>query len=342
MVRLGIDATSVSAGGKGMSRVQRGIVEALREVGRHELVVFARHPEELAGAIPVTMRPSLRWEQLGLPRAVREHELDALLTWTERLPLRGRGRYIVWLFEPPTHRIRQNRLVGASTYQRGSDVVTLALWKSSLRRAALVLTGSNATRDAIREVAPRAWALYPGLDPIFSSGPVARDDRYVLHIASTDPRDDTETALAAFAGVRRRLGASVSLLVAGGRSVEGEGVTSLGRVTDAELVELYRGAAVYLDCSLYEGFGFQVLEAMACGTPVVAMRSTSIPELVGDAGILCEPHSPNETADALCRVLSEEALAAQLSSRGAERAARFTWQKTASDLAQAIDRLVGS
>jgi len=341
MVRLGIDATSVAPEGKGIARVQRRTVEALAALGRHELVVFARHPEELSGAVQVTDRPALRWEQLGLPRVFREHDLDALLTWTERMPLRGSGRYVVWLFEPPTHRIRQNRLVGVGAYQRASDLVTLALWKRSLRRAALVLTGSNATRDVIRDVAPRAWTLYPGLDEAFSPGAGSRDGRYILHIASNDPRDDTETALAALAEVRRRVGGVIGLLVAGGRRVEGEGVVSLGRVSDADLVDLYRGAAAYLDCSLYEGFGYQVLEAMACGTPVVATSVTSIPELVGDAGLLCEPSSPQAVADALCRVLSDEVLAADLRSRGAERAARFTWERTATDLANAVDKLVG-
>jgi len=342
MAKLGIDATSVAPGGKGISRVQRRTVEALRELGRHELVVFARHPEELSAAIRVTGSPALRWEQLGLPRVFREHDLDVLLTWTERLPLRGGGRYVVWLFEPPTHRIRQNRLAGAGAYQRASDIVTLALWKRSLRRAALVLTGSNATRDAIRDVAPRAWTLYPGLDAGYSPGVGSRNSRYVLHIASSDPRDDTETALAAFAEVRRRVDGDIGLLVAGGRRVEGEGVVSLGRVSDAELVELYRGAAAYLDCSFYEGFGFQVLEAMACGAPVVATSATSIPEIVGDAGLLCEPHSPQGMADVLVRVLSDEALAADLRRRGVERAARFSWERTASDLANAIDKLVAT
>jgi glycosyltransferase involved in cell wall biosynthesis len=342
MARLGIDATSVVPEGKGIARVQRRTVEALAALGRHELVVFARHPEELLGAIPVTARSALLWEQIGLPRVFREHDLDVLLTWTERLPLRGGGRYVVWLFEPPTHRIRQNRIVGAGAYQRASDLVTLALWQRSLRRAALVLVGSNATRDAIREVAPRAWTLYPGLDAMFTPGVGAHDSRYVLHIASNDPRDDTETALVAFAEVRRRVGSGIGLIVAGGRHVEADGVTSLGRVSDAELVELYRGAAAYLDCSLYEGFGYQVLEAMACGAPVVATRVTSIPEIVGDVGLLCEPDSPKDMAEALVRILSDEALAADLRHRGAERAARFTWEQTAHDLANAVDKLVAS
>jgi glycosyltransferase involved in cell wall biosynthesis len=332
--RLGVDATSVGPDGKGISRVQLGTVRALRALGRYELVVFARHPELLGEAVEVRDRPALRWEQRGLPRALREHRLDAMLTWTERLPLAGRGRLVVWLFEPPTHRVRQNRLSGASAYQRASDVVTLALWKRSLRRADVVLTGSDATRDAVRAVAPAARTLYPGLEPTFSPGP-GRPGRYVLVVASRDPRDDTSTALAAFALVRTA--EDVRLLVAGSaepRTVDG--AEFLGRVPDHELVDLYRGAAAYLDTSLYEGFGFQVLEAMACGAPVVATAVTSVPEVVGDAGLLCRAGAADELAEALLRVLRDEALAEDLRRRGLERAAAFTWERTAAQLADAI------
>src|SRR5207244_9910338 len=192
VARLGVDATSVAPEGKGISRVQRHTVEALRALGRHELVVFSRHPEELvAQSHKVSWKPALAWEQVGMRRVYRRYRLDALLTWSERLPLLGGGRFLVWLFEPPTHRIRQNRAAGAGLYQRASDLVTLALWKRSLRRAAHVFAGSDATRRALDVP---ATTLYPGLDPRFSprvSGSEPQS-RFVLYIASRDPREDTD------------------------------------------------------------------------------------------------------------------------------------------------------
>jgi glycosyltransferase involved in cell wall biosynthesis len=164
-------------------------------------------------------------------------------------------------------------------------------------------------------------------------------ERYVLHIGSDDPRDDTETALAAFAAARERTG--VRLLVAGGYSgAPRDGVEFLGRVSDEELLALYRGAAAYLDASLYEGFGFQVLEALGCGAPVVATRVTSIPEIAGDAALLVEPRAPAAMGDALVRVLEDEELAADLRRRGPERARAFTWERTAAELADAVDEVV--
>ena len=336
MARLGIDASSVAPEGKGIDRVQRGTVRSLAALGAHELVVFARHPEELpeVRAVVIRERLSVSWQQWGLPRAVRYHRLDAVLTWTERLPVLGQGRYVVWLFEPPLHRIRLNRQVGAGVRQRGSDLVTRALWKRSLRRAALVLTGSRATAEAIREIAP-ARPLYPGLDPRFAPGP-GREGRYVLHLASPDLRDDSGTAIAA----ARNAGAR---LVVAGRydGAVPEGVELLGRVSDDELVALYRGAAAFLDTSLYEGFGYQALEAMACGTPVVASATTSLPEIVGDAGLLCPPRDADAFAEALQRVLGDGALADRLRARGLERARQFTWDRTARALAEAVDEVVG-
>ena len=327
-------------------------MQALRALGRHELVVFARRPEAFDGveAICVTERPTLAWEQLGLPRAIRRYRLDAMLTWTERLPLPGKGRYLVWLFEPPTHRIRQNRLVGAGAYQYASDLVTLALWRRSLRRAAIVFTGSDATARAVEQAVPQTnvRTLYPGLEPEFRPGPGRDNGRYVLHLGSSDPRDDTETALAAFAAAQARLSRPATLVVAGGlgaradalRAQTGEQVEFRGRVSDEELVALYQGAAAYLDCSLYEGFGYQVLEAMSCATPVVASNVTSIPEIVGDAAVLCQPAAVAEFADALVRVLEDGELAVELRQRGLTRAGEFSWERTAVQLADAVDSLV--
>ncbi|HZB22259.1 MAG TPA: glycosyltransferase, partial [Gaiellaceae bacterium] len=267
--------------------------------------VFARRPEELAPvpAIRVRARPTIVWEQVGLARAMRAHRLDLLLTWSERLPLLGRGRYAVWLFEPPLHRIDQSRRVRAGWWQRGSDLVTLALWKRSLRTATGVFTGSAVTAAAVRDFAPSARALYPGLDPPFSDGGDVDVHRhrgpYVLHLGSNDPRDDTPTAIAA----ARTAGAR--LVVAGAYSGPSDGAELVGRVSDADLGALYRGAQAFLDTSLYEGFGYQLLEAMACGTPVVASNTTSIPELVGDAGVLCTPGDAASFATGLRRVADE-------------------------------------
>ena len=332
LLRIGVDATMVSSAGKGHARTQRHAVEALARQGELELVAFVRD-DAAAALLPVETvvvreRPSILWEQAGLP--LRARDLDAVLTWSDRLSLLPQPPTVIWLFESPVHRIEQNRRNGVGTYQRAADLLTSALWRRSLRGAAHVCFGSQATAGDVLTQLPglsgRTSIVYPGLAPGFAPGPAPDRGRYVLHLGSTDPRDNTAAAIEAsrLAGVR--------LIVVG------EG--GIGRVSDDELVGLYRGAAAFLDPTLYEGFGYGVLEAMACGAPVVASNRTSIPEVVGEAGLLCDPESPVELAGALRRVLEEPGLAEGLRRRGFAQAGRFSWSSTAAALQAALERVV--
>lgn len=106
-------------------------------------------------------------------------------------------------------------------------------------------------------------------------------------------------------------------------------VRECGYVTDAQLAALYRSSLAFVYPSLYEGFGIPPLEAMACGTVVVAADTSSIPEVVGDAGLLFDPQSPDEFVDALRLVLDDPARCAALIVRGRERANSFSWDRTA-------------
>lgn len=338
LLRIGVDARAVSPRGKGLARVQRHVVEALaRRPDAPQILAFATS-REAAALLPVETavvraRPSILWELAGLPRRARG--LDAVVTWTDRLGP-GLPPTVVWLYESPLHRIALNRETGAGAYQRAADLLTQALWKPSLRRAAHVVFGSQATAGEmlaeLPELRGRSSVVYAALAPGFEPGPAPDRGRYVFHLGSRDPRDNTETAIEA----ARRAGAR--LLVAGGARFDqrGAAVEFLGRVSDGELVELYRGAAAFLDPSLFEGFGYGVLEAMSCGAPVVASDTTSIPEIVGDAGLLCDPRSPDDLAAALRRVLDEPGLAEELRHRGLERAASFTWERAADGLLAAV------
>lgn len=105
----------------------------------------------------------------------------------------------------------------------------------------------------------------------------------------------------------------------------------LGRVPEADLPALYSAAAAFVFPSLYEGFGLPVLEAMACGAPVICSAVSSLPETAGDAALLVDPTDVDALAAALARVLVEPGLAADLRARGFAQAARFTWERTAAE-----------
>jgi glycosyltransferase involved in cell wall biosynthesis len=106
-------------------------------------------------------------------------------------------------------------------------------------------------------------------------------------------------------------------------------VTFTGFINDASLRALYSGARVYVCPSLYEGFGFTVLEAMACGTPVVCSSATSLPEVAGKAALYFDPHKPEEMATQLHSAFSDDAVRASLIANGYSNLLRFKWTETA-------------
>jgi glycosyltransferase involved in cell wall biosynthesis len=166
------------------------------------------------------------------------------------------------------------------------------------------------------------------------------DRPFILFVGTLEPRKNLPTLLRAFREVRERH--DVLLLLVGGRGwlwepildLIGElglrdPVRMLDGVTDEQLPAIHSAAAVFAFPSLYEGFGLPPLEAMACGTPTVVADTSSLPEMVGDAALLHPPTDHQALADALMRVLEDEALRADLRRRGLARAARFTWEEAA-------------
>jgi glycosyltransferase involved in cell wall biosynthesis len=116
-------------------------------------------------------------------------------------------------------------------------------------------------------------------------------------------------------------------------------VSFIGPVSDEELPSLYAGASVFLFPSHYEGFGLPVLEAMACGTPVITSNVTSLPEIAGDAAVVIDPVNTRKLIDAMIRVLTNEALAKELRQKGLDRARRFTWEETARQTLQVYKKV---
>jgi glycosyltransferase involved in cell wall biosynthesis len=111
----------------------------------------------------------------------------------------------------------------------------------------------------------------------------------------------------------------------------------VGAVPEAKLPSLYRGAEALIFPSLYEGFGLPVLEAMACGTPVVTANATAMPEVAGDAALLVDPNSVEQIARAMEQIVSDTTLRQQLRHKGLRRAAEFSWPSTAARVRELIN-----
>ncbi len=169
-------------------------------------------------------------------------------------------------------------------------------------------------------------------------------ENYVLFVGAVEPRKNLETLIGAFGDIERSFG-NLHLIIVGPKGwlyesvfkkVEELGLTNkvhfTGFVADEELIYLYNGAQVFVYPSFYEGFGIPVLEAMACKIPVIVSNTSSLPELVGDAGMLVDPHSQEGFAEAMRKVLSDKDEAERLSEKGYLRSANFSWEKSAKAL----------
>lgn len=168
------------------------------------------------------------------------------------------------------------------------------------------------------------------------------DREYILYTGTLEPRKNILTIIRAFHAVKRELNVPHRLVLAGKKGwlyddvfaevralgLEHE-VIFTGYVPDEDLPFLYNGADLFVYPSFYEGFGLPPLEAMACGCPVVASNTSSLPEVVGDAGLLVDPRHHDELAAAMARVLGDSELARDMRRRGVERAATFSWDRCA-------------
>jgi len=122
--------------------------------------------------------------------------------------------------------------------------------------------------------------------------------------------------------------------------LEGQ-VLLAGYVPDADLPALLSGALAFVFPSLYEGFGLPVLEAMACGTPVICSNTSSLPEVAGDAALLVDPREPEALAQAMLRLLRDKELRGELSARGLEQARRFSWRRCAQETLAVLEEAAG-
>jgi glycosyltransferase involved in cell wall biosynthesis len=167
-----------------------------------------------------------------------------------------------------------------------------------------------------------------------------------LVVANRKPHKNIEAAVSLLAALRRS-DPSLRLVLIGEQFAHWEHLVAHARasgvfdaiedrhnLSDAQLVALYQGAVCLVLPSRYEGFGLPVLEAFACGTPVVASNVTAVPEVAGDAALLCSPDDILGMADAVARLRTDRAFRAELVRRGRARAALFTWDRTAQGMEQ--------
>jgi glycosyltransferase involved in cell wall biosynthesis len=311
-MRVGIDTSPLVLTRAGTARVVRGLVGALRDRPGIELALLSFGGD---GRISSVLRDAV-WYPLGLRRAGRE--LDVLHCTTFRGPVGGSVPTVVTVHDlailrAPEAFPRWHRLYGRAGLRR------------VLRAADAVVTVSEFTRSevaALAGVASERIRVVPnGVDSVFTPDGPRADGDYVLAVGTLEPRKNLHRAVQAVHE------AGVELRVVGARGWGGVDVAGwVGEVPDAELAALYRGARCVVYASLYEGFGLPVLEAMACGTPVVTSRATAMEEVAGDAAVLVDPLDVSAIAAGI-RIAAERR--DELVHAGLARARAFTWDRAA-------------
>jgi glycosyltransferase involved in cell wall biosynthesis len=220
-----------------------------------------------------------------------------------------------------------------------------------LRRAdRLIAVSENTRQDAIRllGIAPeKIETIYSGVaGEYFDAQPRKRERPYVLYVGTIEPRKNLDVLLDAW----KLLRTDFELVIAGPEGWGSESTlarirneaTYLGYVPEADLPGLVAGAAVFVYPSLYEGFGFPVVQAMAAGVPVVTSNTSCLPEVAGGAAVLADPKSASEIARAIQRLIDSESTRAEFAGRGRRRAAIFKWEPCAARTLEFFHRAASS
>jgi alpha-1,3-rhamnosyl/mannosyltransferase len=227
----------------------------------------------------------------------------------------------------------------------------------SVRSAAMVVTPSDFVREGVIErfkVSPERvrtthWGVEEPTSDVTAAEAQARygiSPRWFVLNAVTWPHKNHQMLVRAFAAVAAKAH-DVMLVLTGGAAQEEEAVNEqvarlgldhrvlrTGRIPRRDMLAIVRGAVALTFPSRYEGFGLPVLEAMTLGTPVLAARTTALPEVVGDAGVLLDPDDPDAWSAAMLDLLDDDAERTRLAAAGRERAAGFTWANTAAQTLQ--------
>ena len=367
--RVGIDAHLLSfAGSYRQAGVSRYIAELLRafagDTAPHDYVAFvgpARPPTDFfpagSGSVRLVHSPlptdrapvRIAWEQALAPIAALRARLDLLHGPVNALPLAAPCRGVITIHDLAF-------LAHPDAFTPAKRRYLTAMTGLSARRAGRIIAVSAFTRDEIARrlgvPARKIAVVHNGVDGAFRPLPaeaVARfraeqrlPERLILCVGTLEPRKNLDGLVRAYALLRQQAPDTPPLMLAGATGwgfqplfglVEELGLKEHvhfpGFVPQADLPLWYAAADVFVYPSLYEGFGLPPLEAMACGAAVIASSASSLPEVIGDAGLLVPPRDYGAIADALQRVLTDATLREDLRQRGIARAAEFTWQRTA-------------
>ena len=315
MIRVAVDVSPLVQTRAGTARYLNGL---LRELGRREDIDVATRSFGRGDRLSTLARDGI-WYPFVVGR---EQAADVLHCPTYRGPLRSRVPLVVTLHDLAVLRHPE-------TFNTWSRLYSPRVVPRVLRAAHRIIAVSEFTRRelvVLLGIAEGRIRVVPNAvgDEFTQDGP-AEEGEYVLAVGTLEPRKNLDRLVEAV----RRTHTELRIVGArgwGGVEVGGNGVRWLGEVSDAELARLYRGASCVAYPSLYEGFGIPVLEAMACGVPVVTSRGTAMEEVANGAAVLVDARDPAEIAAGIVQAVDDRL---ELVAKGLERARAFRWDAVA-------------
>ncbi|MCA1594639.1 MAG: glycosyltransferase family 4 protein, partial [Acidobacteria bacterium] len=371
-LHIAIDAHSVGTGLAGNETYAANLIEALAEIdpsNLYTLYVTRREAVERFGG---------RWPNVRVRRTLPHTPLLRIpVTLSAELRRRPVDLLHVQYTAPPfapcpvvatIHDLSFEHL--PATFKRRSRMQLRLTVRRTARAAAHIITPSEFTRrDIVNTYAirpERVSVIKLAASPTFKPANPEEVERarrrygiegeYILAVGSIQPRKNLARLIGAYADLRReRSSDKLPQLVLVGkkawlygqtlRALEERGVSDstilTGYVSEGDLPALYTGALCFVYPSYFEGFGLPPLEAMQCGTPVITGNLTSLPEVVGDAGLLVDPHDTEALGRAIARLIDDQNLRAELRAKGLERARLFNWHETARQTLKAYQRTTG-
>ena len=353
-MKIGIDVQSTLGHKTGFGYYVFNLVKYLRSIDK-ENKYFEFAPEK---SHDLSAPQRFMWDQFGFPKMAKTRNVDILHQPCYSAPLWYKGKVVLTIHDiistrfgkdlPFFARMYFSRFMPA-TYKKADAIITDAEFtKKDLIKIGLdpkkISVIPLAVSDEFQKM--RDHSIIDKIKKKYHLG-----EEYILNVGSLNPRKNLKFLIEVFFEVYKKY-PKISLVLTGEgwykkeliSKIDQLGITQnvifTGYTSDADKIALYNGAKLFAFPSLYEGFGFPPLEAMACGVPVICSDASSLPEVVGDAGILLNPHDKEKWIHSILSILRDHDKLQGLSHKSLERAKQFSWEKCARKTLEVYESLL--
>lgn len=350
-MKIGIDCRELGAYQTGIGRI---LIEFLREARRKtkdfEFILFGNETTDFLSFQDIFMdykkvvikeRWTFWWDQIQLKKALQNNEIDVFFSPYYKIPLLTTAKTVLSIFD------LTYLLVEPYARHLKNTIYIKNFIKLAARKAKKIITSSNSTKEDLSEILHlpqgKIDVVHLGISSRFrtiqeknriefAKKKYGIPHKYILYVGNFSPHKNLKRLILAYNLLADHLKKEYSLVLGGGEAKtlgirDTELLICIPYIAEEDLPILYSGAEIFIFPSLYEGFGFPPLEAMACGCPVASSNTSSLPEVLGEAALFFDPGQIEEISCAIRRMLEDEDLRNRLRQKGLERARLFTPEK---------------